>query len=257
MGGRVKLTVIGCSGSVPGPASPASCYLVQAPFEGRTYSLLLDLGSGAFGPLQGHLNPHDIDAVALSHLHADHCLDLTALYVARRYGPGGPSPSIPVHGPPGAAERMARAYDLPVDPGMSEEFDFLDWDRNHAVGIGPFMVSAVRVEHPVETYAVRVEHDGAVLVYSGDTGPCAALIRVARGANLLLAEASFVDSAENPSGLHLTGRQAGEHASAAAVGRLLLTHIPPWIDADEVLTEARAGYQGPIELVTAGASYLL
>ncbi len=253
----MKLTVIGCSGSVPGPDSAASCYLIQAPFEGRTYSLVLDLGSGAFGPLQGHLGPHDIDAVALSHLHADHCLDLTALYVARRYGPGGPSPSIPVHGPPGAAQRMARAYDLPVDPGMSPEFDFLDWDTTHAAGIGPFTVSAVRVVHPVETYAVRVEHDGAILVYSGDTGPCDALTGVARGADLLLAEASFVDSVENPSGLHLTGRQAGEHASAAAVGRLLLTHIPPWTDAAEVLAEARMGFEGPIELVVAGASYIL
>jgi len=251
----MKLTVIGCSGSVPGPASPASCYLLQAPFEGRTFSLVLDLGSGAFGPLQGHLRPRDIDAVALSHLHADHCLDMTALYVARKYGPDGPGPSIPVHGPPGAAARMARAYDLPPDPGMSQEFDFVDWGTSRTVDIGPFTVSAVRVVHPVAAYAVRVEHDGATLVYSGDTGPCQALTGIARGADVLLAEASFVESAENPPDLHLTGREAGEHASAAAVGRLLLTHIPPWTDADEVLKDARSGFTGPIELVAAGASY--
>ncbi|MDQ3627694.1 MAG: MBL fold metallo-hydrolase [Actinomycetota bacterium] len=251
----MKLTVIGCSGSVPGPASPASCYLLQAPFEGRTFSLVLDLGSGAFGPLQGHLSPREIDAVALSHLHPDHCLDMTALYVARKYGPAGPVPSIPVHGPPGAAERMARASDLPLQPGMSQEFDFLDWDTTHAVGVGPFMVSAVRVVHPVAAYAVRIEHDGATLVYSGDTGPCEALTGIARGADVLLAEASFVESADNPPDLHLTGREAGEHARAAAVGRLLLTHIPPWTDANEVLEDARSGYDGPIELVAAGASY--
>lgn len=251
----MKLTVIGCSGSVPGPASPASCYLVQAPFEGRTFSLVLDLGSGAFGPLQGHLSPRDIDAVALSHLHADHCLDMTALYVAARYGPRPPLAPIPVHGPPGAAERLARAYDLPLNPGMSQEFDFVDWNAAPAVGIGPFIVSTTRVVHPVEAYAVRVEHDGTALVYSGDTGPCGALTRIARGADVLLAEASFVESADNPPDLHLTGREAGRHASEAGVGRLLLTHIPPWIDADEVLDDARSGFDGPIERVAAGASY--
>lgn len=251
----MRLTVIGCSGSVPGPASPASCYLLQAPHRGRTFSLVLDLGSGAFGPLQGHLSPRDLDAVALSHLHADHCMDMTALYVARKYGPDGPAPSIPVHGPPGAAARMARAYDLPLDPGMGQEFDFLDWDLSSPVLIGPFAVSAVRVVHPVEAYALRVEQDGAAVVYSGDTGPCDALTEIAQGADVLLAEASFVESADNPPDLHLTGRDAGVHATDAGVGRLLLTHVPPWTDADEVLSDARSAYDGPVELVVAGASY--
>nr|MBA2717467.1 MBL fold metallo-hydrolase [Propionibacteriales bacterium] len=71
----MKLTVVGCSGSLPGPESAASCYLLEAPYEGRTFRLLLDLGSGALGPLQRYADLAAIDAVALSHLHADHCLD--------------------------------------------------------------------------------------------------------------------------------------------------------------------------------------
>jgi ribonuclease BN (tRNA processing enzyme) len=82
---RMRVTIVGCSGSFPGPQSPASCYLVQAEHEGRTWSMVLDLGSGALGPLQRYLDPTTLDAVVLSHLHADHFLDLCGLYVMQRY----------------------------------------------------------------------------------------------------------------------------------------------------------------------------
>jgi ribonuclease BN (tRNA processing enzyme) len=81
----MKLTVVGCSGSLSGPDSPASSYLVQAPYENRTFSLLLDCGPGAMGALYRYLDPREIDAIGLSHLHADHCLDLTGYHVAACY----------------------------------------------------------------------------------------------------------------------------------------------------------------------------
>jgi ribonuclease BN (tRNA processing enzyme) len=251
----VRLTVVGCSGSVPAPWSAASCYLVQAPHEGRTFSLVLDLGSGAFGPLQSHLQPGDLDAVALSHLHADHCLDMTALYVARKYGPGGPFEPIPVHGPATTGDRLAHAYGLPTEPGMTAEFGFVAWQLGRSATIGPFDVRVARVVHPVESYAVRVAHDGSSLVYSGDTGPSSALVGLASGTDLLLCEASFREDDDNPPDLHLTGRQAGEHARDAGVGRLVLTHVPPWTERADVLAEARAAFDGPVELAAPGASY--
>jgi ribonuclease BN (tRNA processing enzyme) len=251
----VKLTVVGCSGSVPAPWSAASSYLLQADHQGQTFSLVLDLGSGAYGPLQNHLSAHEVDAVALTHLHADHCLDMTALYVARKYGPGGPVPAIPVHGPATTGQRLAQAYDLPAEPGMSAEFTFHVWRTDTPTPIGPFSVRVARVVHPVETYAVRVEHEGRSLVYSGDTGPGAALVELASGADLLLCEASFVETGRNPADLHLTGRQAGEHARDAGVRRLVLTHVPPWTDRDEVLAEAKDAFDGPVELAVPGASY--
>jgi ribonuclease BN (tRNA processing enzyme) len=113
----------------------------------------------------------------------------------------------------------------------------------------------VRVAHPVETYAVRIEHEGRSLVYSGDTGPSTALAELASGADLLLCEASFLETGENPPDLHLTGRQAGEHARDAGVRRLVLTHVPPWTDRDEVLAEAKEVFDGPVELAVPGASY--
>ena len=190
----MRLTVVGCSGSYPGPDSPASCYLLEADdADGRTWRVLLDLGSGALGALQRYVDPLSIDAVLLSHLHADHCLDLSGYYVLRKYHPTGPQPRIPVWGPVGTADRLARAYDLPLDPGMHEEFDFQAYPAADAgpVRIGPFTVEAHPVVHPVAAYALKVTAGGRTLVYSGDTGPCDALDDVAASADLLLAEASF------------------------------------------------------------------
>lgn len=250
----MRLTVVGCSGSFPGPDSAASCYLVEAPYDGRTYRLLLDLGSGALGALQRHCDPRDIDAIALSHLHADHCLDLCGLHVLLRYHPQGHGRRIPVWGPSGTADRLARAYDLPTEPGMHDEFDFGTY-APQGLRLGPFDVDVVRVVHPVESYALRVRHGDRTLVYSGDTGPCAELVELASGADVLLVEASFVESRDNPPDVHLTGRQAAQHASEAAVGLLLLTHLPPWTQPDEVTADAALAADMPYELVQPGSTY--
>ena len=254
----MRLTVVGCSGSYPGPESANSCYLLESETvsdlgETRVWRILLDLGSGALGQLHRYVDPLSIDAVFLSHLHADHCLDLCGYYVMRKYHPTGPQPRIPVWGPSGTAERMARAYDLPEDPGMTKEFDFKEYDG--PVTVGPFTIEATPVTHPVPAFALRVTVGDRVLVYSGDTGPCQALDDAAQGADLFLAEASFQTGDDFPADLHLTGADCGRTAAAAGVGRLVLTHIPPWHEAQRALEEARNVWAGPIEVAVAGAAY--
>src|SRR5947208_3255505 len=106
---------------------------------------------------------------------------------------------------------MARAYDLPEDPGMRGEFDFRIY--GDGVQIGPFSVVAVPVVHPVEAYGQRVTVGGVSLAYTGDSGPCEALSRLARGADLLLAEASFRAVDDNPPDIHLTGADGGALAA--------------------------------------------
>jgi ribonuclease BN (tRNA processing enzyme) len=105
----------------------------------------------------------------------------------------------------------------------------------------------VRTNHPIECHALRLEAGGRSLVYSGDTGECDALVELARGADVFLCEASWTDSADNPPGIHLSGRQAGEHAARAGVGRLLVTHLVAWADAGDVVAEARAAFAGDVE----------
>ena len=245
--------MIGASGSYPGPDSPASCYLLEAEHAGRTWRVLVDLGSGALGVLQRHIDPVSVDAVLLSHLHADHCLDLCGFYVLRKYHPTGPQPRIPVWGPEGTAVRMAKAYDLDEDPGMNEEFDFQPYAGR--VEIGPFTVTAAEVAHPVAAYGLRIEADGRVLAYSGDTGTCDSLVATAHGADLFLCEASFVEGHSNPPDLHLTGAEAGRMATEAGAHRLVLTHVPPWHDPQVMLQEAATTYDGPLELAEPGKTY--
>jgi ribonuclease BN (tRNA processing enzyme) len=252
----MKLTVIGCSGSYPGPESPASSYLVEAEEGERTWRILLDLGSGALGRLQQVVDPLSVDAVFISHLHPDHFFDLSGYYVLRKYHPSGVQPRIPVYGPRGVAKRMAQAYGLAENPGMTEEFDFHEYDER-PVTVGPLTVSLTRVLHPVESYAMRVSHEGRSFVYSGDTALCDSLVSLAEGTDLLLAEAAFREGEDNPADLHMTGKDAAVTAVRAGAGRLVLTHIPPWYDPKLAFDEARPVFDGPLELARFGSTYEL
>jgi ribonuclease BN (tRNA processing enzyme) len=258
----VRLTVVGCAGSFPSPDSPASCYLLEADdAEGRTWRVVLDLGSGALGPLQRYTRLDALDAVVLSHLHPDHFMDVCGLYVARRYSPDGPMPApLPVYGPAGAAARIGQAYG--ADPAeLSEVLDVRELADGRPVTVGPMTLTPYRVEHPVEAYGVRVEARAGprteVLAYTGDTDACGGLLPLARGADVFLAEASFQEGRDEARGVHLTGLRAGQAAAEAGCRRLLLTHVPVWTDAEVVLAEARSAFPGPVELARPAAVHVV
>ena len=255
----MRLTIVGCSGSFAGPRSPASCYLVQAEHEGRSWNLVLDLGNGALGALQRHMDPMAIDAVMLSHLHSDHCLDLCGLYVMQKYWPGPVSRTrIPVYGPMRTGARMARAYDLTPPDTMDTEFDFRELSDGAPVRIGPFTVTPHRVNHPVEAYGFRVEADGKVLAYTGDTDTCDALKPLCHNASLVLSDSAFIDGRDVAQGIHLSGSRAAQAAvDAGGVQRLMLTHIPAWNDPAVCRAQAATVWPGRVELAEADAVHEL
>ncbi len=243
----MRLTVIGCSGSFPGPDSPSSCYLLEA--EG--FRLVIDMGNGALGVLQRHAELFGIDAICVSHLHADHCIDVGSYWIARQFAPDGPKPPIPVYGPSGTAARIKPVLGPGSVPLEYTPFDFCDL----AVGeleIGPFRVATDHMNHPLETFGFRVEHAGWRVAYSADTGECGELVRLAEGVDLMLCEASYLEGPDNAQNVHLTARQAGEHAARAGVGRLVLTHLVPWNDQQLSLSEAAQTYHGPLCLASSG-----
>ena len=246
----MRLTVLGCAGSFPGPEAACSAYLLEA--DG--FRLLIDFGSGSLSALQRYSDMNGIDAIVLTHLHCDHMFDACLYIVVRRYDPSGPLPPIPVYAPLGAAERISAAYSADNET-IDDVYTFYGLQPG-TFPIGPFTVTVDRVNHPVETYGVRVEQGGKILAYSADTAPCEALLRLAAGADLFLCEASYLDGAENPPGLHLTGGEAGEAATKADVGRLLLTHlVPAWVSEASIVDAASAAYAGPVEVVRPGARY--
>ncbi len=246
---RMKLTIVGCSGSMPGIDSAASCYLI----EGLGTRIVVDLGSGSIGPLQRYVALETIDAIVISHLHADHCLDACAFVVWHRYSERSRG-LMPLYGPAGTRERLAAAYERP-ESDLDDVFDFHELDAQTTVVVGDLRLSFARMNHPVETYAVRVDGASTSITYSADTGVCAGLVTLASGSDVLLCEAARPDGdPDYPTGLHLTGSQAGEHAAAAGVGRLLLTHIPPWVDPAAQLASART-YVPTAELVSQDTSY--
>lgn len=253
----MRLTIVGCSGSFAGPASPASSYLVTADDGERTWRIVLDLGNGALGALQRHIDLASIDALLLSHLHPDHCMDVTGLYVTRKYRPGGGVPGrLPVYGPAGTADRLAAAYEGIDSAGMSRELDFRRVSDGVPVHLGPFVVTPRRVNHPVEAYGFRVEANGRVLAYTGDTDSCDALSPLMRDADLVLADSAFVDGRDTTPDIHLSGSRAAQAAlDAGGVRRLMLTHIPAWNEPEVCRAEAAAVWPGDVELAVPDATY--
>jgi len=177
----VQLTVLGCAGTFPGPDSPCSGYLV----EHDGYRLVVDLGSGALGNLQRHCDLLDVDAVYITHLHADHCIDLVAYAYARRFHPSGVPPTLPVYGPPGTRDRIRASFEEPPVNGLLDVYDFQERGAG-TLQLGPFSVTSGIVEHPIECHGLRIEAGGRVLTYSGDSANSDVLVELARGADEFL-----------------------------------------------------------------------
>ena len=253
----MRLTVIGCSGSFAGPASPASCYLIQADDGGRVWSILVDLGNGALGALQRHWDPADLDAVFLTHLHPDHCADLCGLYVLRKYRPGGPMTTpLPVFGPTGTFDQLVRMYYGSKANQVAKHFRVTEVAHAEPVAVGSLTVTPYAVRHPVEAYGYRVSDGASTVAFSGDTDSCDNLSPLLTGADLALMDSAFVEGRDAERGIHLTGARAAQAALAAGgVRRLMLTHIPVWNDPQVCRAQAADVWPGAVELAEPGATY--
>ena len=246
----MRLTIVGSAGSVAGPESPASCYLIEAETAGRTWRLALDLGSGSLGPLQRYCNPSRLDAVLISHGHTDHCADVGALSVLRRYGPERDEglPRMPLFGPHGLDRRVLEiGGDTGPEPSYGDlaEFDFTALQHGARVSLGPFDITAARAFHPVPALAYRIEgpspYQGrATIVFTGDTDRCVEVDELCRGCDLLLGEAGWAHRLENPPGVHMNGDEVGRLASTSGAARVVITHIASWVQPAETMAQVHA-----------------
>jgi ribonuclease BN (tRNA processing enzyme) len=238
-----EVVVLGASGTCPEPGAACSGFLLRAGGS----ELWVDAGPGSFTNLQSVSGFTALQGLVLTHVHLDHVVDVYPLYHWIRFGRTNPGlTSLDVHAPPGAGAHLAQLL-TPYGAGTFRgHLAFSDIGAGRELRIGPFTLTFARTVHPIETYAVRAEAEGRSMVYTSDTGPSDDVAALARGADLLVAEATFQDPVNPAPDVHMTGLEAGALAAAAGAGRLVLTHIPPGLDKAVSARQAAEAYGGGI-----------
>lgn len=254
-GDPLRLTVLGSATPYPRADNPCSGYLVSA---GGT-RVWVDAGSGTLGPLQRYVGLGELDAVWISHLHADHSADLLTAYYGLLFADVRRAAPLPLFGPPGIADRLAGfltngAARSPVESA----FAVRELSDGHRARVGALTLTSRAVAHGMPAFALRVEAGGRALVYSGDTAPCPALTALAEGCDLLLCEAESARPARDGAGhVHHTPEEAGTTAAAARAARLVVTHVGRDLTPDEAVARASAHYDGPVGHADPGAVFTL
>ena len=262
----MRLTVLGKSPSWQDAGGACSGYLIQ---EGDT-SVVVDCGNGVFGKLREHIDYVDVDAVVLSHLHADHFLDLVPYSYALTYAPrqqpvpvdrwpGTDCPACPVlHAPPGARDMFRRVVGAWGNEDLIENaFELREYDPKEQIEIGPIRISFQSVPHFTETFAMSISSSNGSgrIVYGADSRPTDALEEFARDADLMLVEATLPRPERTGMRGHLTAEEAGGHARSAGAKRLLLVHISDELDADAARDQAAEAFDGPVEVAVEGWAF--
>lgn len=226
LGDRLRLTVLGCSTAVPDPATPTAGFLV----EWGTTALLLDVGQGVVRNLQKILDPRDLAAIVIGHMHADHYLDVAALRYLYPWGEPAEQP-LAIHLPPGGRARFdALATAISERAGFFDDaFDAIEYDPAAELTVGDLRVRFLRGRHYVPAWGVIVTApDGTRLAYTGDSGPAQSVVDAVRGADLLLVEAALCDPRhDDPERGHLTPEEALDLARSAGVRSAMLVHYAP------------------------------
>jgi ribonuclease BN (tRNA processing enzyme) len=262
----MRLTVLGKSPSWQDAGGACSGYLIE---EDGT-SVLVDCGNGVFSKLRRFRDYTRVDAILVTHLHADHFLDLIPFSYALTYAPrqqpvpvdrwpGTDAPARPrLIVPHGATDTFRRVVGAWGNEDLIEKaFQIEEYGADDEPSVGPLRFTFQPVPHFTETFAISVRsgNGGGTLVFGADSRPTVDLVEFARDAALLLIEATLPRPERSGQRGHLTPREAGEHAKAASVGRVVLTHISDELDTLWARAEAADAFGGPVEIAREGATY--
>ena len=220
----MRLTVIGSGTSQPQPETPASGLLVET----DDTAILIDCGQGVIRELMAIRDPRELDAIVIGHMHADHYIDLVSLRYLLPWE-GVASAHLPVLLPPGGKVRLdALATAISERPKFFDDaYSVLEYDPSHRIHVGDLTLSFIAGQHYVPAWGCVVTGpDGARIAISGDTGPSDSFVEFARGAEVVVAEATLADAAtDDPRRGHLTAEEAIEMADRAGAGRVVLVHF--------------------------------
>ena len=254
-----ELLVLGAGSILPRVGYGCSGYALR-PSAGSPVTLI-DCGPGSIRALAaGGVRLDEVRRVVLSHYHLDHCLDLFALFFARRNPGLRDLPCLELVGPPGLRRLVERAPDAmgrwAVDPDCTVHEVEIGTDGRGRCTTRELRLECARTGHTETAVAWRIElPDGTSLVYTGDTGEVGELVELARGADVLLSECSFLDGRGREH--HLTPSGAARLARAAGVGRLILTHFYPETDPEEARRAASHIFGRAIEIARDGTVHSL
>jgi len=265
----VRITVLGKSPSWQDAGGACSGYLVE--HEGTR--VLMDCGNGVFAKLRSVMDYVDLDAVLISHMHADHCLDLVPYSYALTYAPrqqpvpvggypGTATPARPrLHIPPGAGETLRALGDLwGADRLIENAFRAEEYDPDEVIEIGSLRLRFGEVPHYVRTFAMEVwpvDGDRPRFTYGADCSPNDALVEFARDTDLLLIEATLPRPERSGMRGHLTCEEAGDHGRRAGARRLVITHVSDELDLGDAREGACEAFGAPVEVAHEGAVYEL
>lgn len=263
----MRITVLGKSPSWQDAGGACSGYLI----EEDGFGLLLDCGNGVFSKLREFRDYVDVQAVVISHMHADHCLDLVPFAYALTYAPR--QQPVPVDGWPGTEYPARPRLFAPVgatdtfrsitshwgsEDLIEHAFRMQEYQATDQIDIGPFAVRFCEVPHYIVTFAVEVSsNDGGSgrFTFSADCRPNDELVHFAQGTDMLLIEATLPRPERSGIRGHLTAREAGDHGRRAGAGRLVITHFSDELDADWAQSEAQESFGGPVAVAAEGEFY--
>lgn len=250
----MRITVLGKSPAWQDAGGACTGYLV----EGGGQVVLLDCGPGVFAKLRERVPYERVDAVVISHLHADHVMDLVPFASGIRYRPWeGAAPRPKLYAPPGARDVLARLCEggsMTADH-IELAFDMTIYDPVDALRLGALDVRFQPVPHYIPANAVEFSEAGARFTFGADCGPSEDLCSFASGTDLLMLEATLLEPEPPDDRGHLTPFEAGEHAERAGAEKLVLTHFAAEAGADWVCSEAARAFSGPVEAAHEGATY--
>ncbi len=244
----MQITPLGIWGGYPKANGATSSFLL----EHDGFHCLIDCGSGVLSSLQNYLPLEKLDAVVISHYHADHIADIGSLQYSRliQFYLGKPAPLLPIYGHTVDQENFLKL-------SYKEQTVGIEISEGNIIQIGPFTVSFCRTVHSAYCLAMKFSTENHSIVLTADTGWCEELVEFSRGSDLLISEANLYEEDFGRSPGHMTGSEAGKLAKLAESKQLLLTHLPLHGDIKNILKAAALQYSGPAELAEVGKSYKL
>jgi ribonuclease BN (tRNA processing enzyme) len=252
----MRLTVLGRSPASPNPGEACAGYIV----ESQGARVLFDIGPGVVSQLVGVHHPDELEAVVVSHMHADHMLDLVTLRYVFPWRARPVDQRLRVVMPPGSADQLLElARGVGNARHFEDTFRLSEHDGSARLRFGALDITPVETQHYIPCWGFRITADDRTLAYTADTAPCGGFTDLADGPDLLLSEATLRSLDEDaappePRG-HLLPEEAGATAREGGAGRLMLTHLPVNGDGSWAVDRAALAFQGPVELAAPGATY--